>query len=103
LQLRHKQYYHFFNLTNAKLPAERESSFKWRGIPFSLTEVFKLLSQLDAFLRINIANAAVICVATPITEQYAKIIVKSYIDLCLISAGQNPNKSIKNSPLLKLS
>jgi hypothetical protein len=44
-----------------------------------------LLTQIDTFLRINIANAAIICVANASSEEYAKVIVKAYIDLCLSS------------------
>ncbi len=101
VQARHKHYFHFFNLTNARLPADRDSSFKWRGIPFSLTEALKLLSHLDAFLRINIANAAIICVAHPAAEQYARIIVQSYIHLCLASLTP-PSDTQKRNNLMKL-
>jgi hypothetical protein len=94
IESRHKQYYHLFNLTPTKIPSNKESSFKWRGIPYSSTELIKLLTQIDTFLRINIANAAIICVCNPNMEDYAKIIIKSYIYFCLTntkSASETAN------------
>lgn len=36
-----------------------QSQYKWRGVPYSISETFKVLADLDAFLRINIANTAI--------------------------------------------
>ena len=63
--MRHKGYYHFFNLTNVKLPGEKEANFKWRGMPFSLSEAIKILTQIDIYLKANIANTAIICTSNP--------------------------------------
>lgn len=46
-----------------------------------------MLTHLDAFLRINIANAAIICVAHVPAEKFARLIVQAYIQLCLASVG----------------
>jgi hypothetical protein len=63
IEKRHKGYFHLFNLTNIVLPADQESAFKWRGVPFSLSEAVRIMTQIDTFLRINIANTVVLCVA----------------------------------------
>lgn len=34
---RHKQYHHFFNFTKFEIGDGKESGFKWRGPPFSIT------------------------------------------------------------------
>lgn len=62
-EARHKQYHHFFNLTMLGVEEAKQTGFKWRGLPFSLTETIKLLLQIDIFLRINLANAAIVCVS----------------------------------------
>ena len=82
VESRHKQYHHYFNLTMFKLRENKESSFKWRGIPFSITETIRIVTQIDAFLRINIANAAIICVSNEDMEQYALFVIKIYIKFC---------------------
>ena len=79
IQLRHKHYHHFFNLTNVKLPAERESNFKWRGLPFSVTEMIKVIVQIDSFLWVNLANAAIICGSNAHMEEFARVIIRAYI------------------------
>lgn len=57
-----------------------------------------MLTHLDAFLRINIANAAILCVAHVPAEQFARLIVQAYIKLCLASVG--PSSDIQKRALL---
>jgi len=76
---RHKGYFHLFNLTNVILPADKESAFKWRGVPFSLSEAVRILTQIDTFLRINIANTVFLCVANRQMQEYALVMIKCYI------------------------
>jgi hypothetical protein len=85
VESRHKQYYHFFNLTGLEVGGDKESGFKWRGPPFSLTETIKILTLVDAFLRMNLANSAVLCVSGSTMETYALFTVKTYLQICSAS------------------
>ena len=67
LEARHGKYYTLFNLSMFKM-GDRCVEYKWRGLPFSLTETVRIVTQIDIFLRINIANAAIICVGNPAME-----------------------------------
>ena len=102
-ETRHGRYYTLFNLTYFKMD-ERCVEFKWRGLPFSLTETVKILTQIDVFLRINIANTAIICVGNPAMHPYALFVLKTYLQICQnaldCSSDTHLNKKIE-SALLK--
>jgi hypothetical protein len=109
---RHGPYVHFFNLTLFKLGGENESEFKWRGTPFSASEGVKIMTQIDVFLRINIANAAIICTSGLDMEQYGLFLGKTYLLLCAQSTPEGAatqtvsklqilaQKTTKNQPYL---
>ena len=81
LEARHGKYYTLFNLSMFKM-GDRCVEYKWRGLPFSLTETVRIVAQIDIFLRINIANAAIICVGNPAMESYALFVIKTYLQIC---------------------
>ena len=66
LKERHNQYFHLFNLTNLNFNENSiyvsNTNFKWRDIPYSITEAIRILTQIDTYLRHNNANSAIICV-----------------------------------------
>lgn len=49
-----------------------------------------MLNQIDVFLRNNIANSAILCVSEPLIEEFALFAVKCYLQICCISAQNEP-------------
>ena len=90
---RHGGYYTYFNLSCFKMES-RCVEFKWRGLPFSLTEMVKIITQIDIFLRINIANAAIVCVSSPAMQLYALFICKTYLQICQNTLNHTTDASI---------
>lgn len=74
---------------------EKCVEFKWRGLPFSLTETVKIVTQIDIFLRINIANAAIICVGNPAMQSYALFLLKTYLQICQTSLKNPQDASLR--------
>jgi hypothetical protein len=60
-----------------------------------------MLLQIDAFLRNNLANAAILCVPNPSIEHFALFAVKTYLQICCISAEDQPG-SIKTLKIANL-
>lgn len=54
------------------------------------------MTQIDCFLRINIANTAIICVAHKQMEEYALVIAKCYIELCANSSAASSKDQTLN-------
>lgn len=50
-----------------------------------MTETLKIMVQVDAFLRANLANSAILCVSDPTMEQYALFVLKTYLHFCVRS------------------
>ena len=90
---RHRGYYTYFNLSYFKMESKCVE-FKWRGLPFSLTEMVKIITQIDIFLRINIANAAIVCVGNPAMQSYALFICKTYLQICQNTLNHTTDVSI---------
>lgn len=66
-------------MTSLVLPIDHTNDFKWRGNPFSVTETIKILTRIDSYLKMNIANAAILCVGDHECYQYALIIGQIYM------------------------
>lgn len=99
-QSRHQNYYHCFNLSTVSL-GDRESAFKWRGFPFSLTEALRMLTQIDTFLRANCANSALVCAGCPSSLLFSRLLLASYLHLCALSI--RPHSQSATDKLLALS
>jgi hypothetical protein len=96
LRSRHKNYFHIFNLSSyhfaeSKLGTITTTHFKWRQIPYSITEAIKILATLEAYQSINKANTAIIAVSDEACFQFALFVSDLYSKIL----GINLNNPLK--------
>ena len=90
----HGHYFHVFNLSSLNLDAlglqysVPSTNFKWRDVPYSITEAIKILVSLEAFLRPNIANSAFFAVSTEECSQFCRFLLQAFFDLTCAKKGQ---------------
>jgi hypothetical protein len=89
LKERHKKYFHVFNLTLFDFSSVvSTTSFKWREIPFSITEAIKIVQCIDNYQNKNHANTAIIAVPDQNCFDFGLYIIEVYAQVLGITDKQ---------------